>query len=193
MLRRIRHANPLESAVVETTHFTPSNGYRKQSRSKIAGVPLYDIAFGPDANEGKNFGHARGIIAIGDVATGVIALGGIARGVIAIGGLAIGLISLGGCAIGLTAAVGGLAIGTLAIGGLALGLIAIGGAALGIIAIGGGSIGYYACGGAAIGKYTLSGFTQDPEAITFFQQWLPNTFQDTMTHNNQLDQSFLDR
>jgi hypothetical protein len=65
---------------------------------------------GPDLERGEMRGHAKGIIAIGDIATGVVALAGVARGGLAIGGLAVGLISLGG-----------LSIGALALGGLAIG------------------------------------------------------------------------
>ncbi len=135
---------------------------RKRSTKYLLGLPLYDIALGPDFERNESRGHARGIIAIGDIATGIFALGGIARGLFAIGGLALGAISLGGCAIGLLVGIGGLAIGA----------IAVGGAAIGLIAIGGGAFGYYACGGGAFGKYVISGVEQDPEAIRFFSQWI---------------------
>ena len=46
--------------------------------------------------KGETRGHAKGIVAFGDMATGVVAAGGLARGVIAFGGLAIGLASFGG-------------------------------------------------------------------------------------------------
>ena len=78
-------------------------------------MPLYSIAMGPDPARGELRGHARGVIAIGDLATGVVALGGIARGLVAIGGLA-----LGGDALGWVA-VGGGAVGVYAAGGGALG------------------------------------------------------------------------
>src|SRR5688572_15227365 len=72
-----------------------SRGVRKRSEMKLFGLPLYDISLGPSADKNEVRGHARGIIAIGDIATGIIAFGGMARGVVACGGLAIGLISLG--------------------------------------------------------------------------------------------------
>lgn len=141
----------------------PYRGIRKRSNRCFWGLPLYDIALGPDLEKGELRGHARGIIAIGDIATGVLALGGIARGLVAIGGLALGLV-LG---------FGGLSTGLLAIGGLALGGVAIGGGAIGGIAIGGGAVGYYAVGGGAVGEHVISGLAQDPEAVRFFNDWLP--------------------
>ena len=128
-------------------------GIRKRSEWQIAAMPFYDIALGPDFSKGEMRGHARGFIAIGDIATGVLAIGGLARGVFALGGLALGLFSLGGFSIGALAAVGGLAIGS----------IAVGGGAVGGIAIGGGAVGVYACGGGALGEHVVSATRNDPE------------------------------
>ncbi len=141
----------------------PYRGIRKRSRRSFWGLPLYDIAMGPDPESGEMRGHARGIIAVGDIATGVLALGGIARGLIAVGGLAAGVL-LG---------IGGLSVGLLAFGGLAIGGIAVGGGAVGGVAIGGGAFGYYAVGGGAFGEHVISGMKQDPEAIRFFNDWMP--------------------
>jgi len=127
-------------------------GVRKQSSIMIMGLPLYHIAMGPDIEAGQIRGHAKGIIAIGDIATGWLAIGGLARGIIAIGGCALGLVSLGG------AAIGGLAIG---------------GGAFGIVAFGGGAVGYYACGGGAFGAHVLSGMRQDPEMLEFLKRLVP--------------------
>ena len=57
-------------------------GIRKRSATCFAGLPLYDIALGPDLDKGECHGHARGIVAIGDIATGWLAVGGAARGII---------------------------------------------------------------------------------------------------------------
>lgn len=141
----------------------PYRGIRRRSNRFYWGLPLYDIAMGPDPEKGEMRGHAKGIVAIGDIATGVLALGGLARGVIAMGGLAAGLL-LG---------IGGLSTGLLAFGGLAIGGIAIGGGAIGGIAVGGGAVGYYAAGGGAFGEHVISGMAQDPEAVRFFNDWLP--------------------
>jgi hypothetical protein len=163
----------VESELASLKRTTVRRGVRKRSAKRLFGLPLYDIACGPDPEKGELRGHARGIIAIGDIATGFLAIGGVARGLLAIGGVAIGGISLGGCSIGILAAVGGLAIGGLALGGMALGGIALGGGAVGYVACGGGAVGYYACGGGAFGQYVLSPDTRSPEAVEFFGKWLP--------------------
>ena len=135
-------------------------GIRKRSDYEYLGMPLWSIALGPDLEKGEIRGHAKGVIAIGDVATGVFAFGGLARGFVALGGLAAGV-----------AAFGGLAIGGLTLGGLAIGIVALGGGAVGWVAIGGAAAGYYAAGGAAFGTYVVSALERSPEAIAFFTQW----------------------
>jgi hypothetical protein len=146
---------------------------RRRSATYLLGLPLYDIAIGPDLASQERRGHARGIIAIGDIATGVLAIGGVARGLIALGGVALGALTFGGCSIGLLFGFGGLGVGVLAVGGVAAGLIAVGGVAVGLVAVGGFACGYYACGGAALGQYTISAMASDPEAIRFFDSWFP--------------------
>jgi hypothetical protein len=115
---------------------------RWKSSATFLEYPLISIAVGPDPANNESRGHARGIIALGDIASGVIAIGGMARGLIAIGGFAIG--------------------------GLALGYIAAGGCAIGYGAVGGLAIGYFAMGGAAIGKFMVSPFHNDPQVTEFF-------------------------
>jgi hypothetical protein len=136
-------------------------GVRKRSSVEVAGLPLWAIATGPDFERGEIRGHAKALIAIGDVATGVVAIGGLARGLVALGGLAVGFVSLGGLAIGLLLALGGGAIGGLALGG----------GAAGGVAVGGGATGYYACGGGAAGHAVLTPARRDPEAEEFFRAW----------------------
>jgi hypothetical protein len=138
---------------------------RWKSSATILEYPLVAIAVGPDFANNEVRGHARGFIAIGDIATGVIALGGIARGLVALGGLAIGGITLAGCS-----------IGVLGFGGVALGYLAVGGAAIGYGAMGGLAIGHYAMGGAAFGKFVIGPLHRDPQAVEFFSKlssWLP--------------------
>ncbi|NLF08034.1 MAG: hypothetical protein GX594_08650 [Pirellulaceae bacterium] len=141
---------------------TSVRGIRKRSSMTLGGLPLWDIAFGSDPEKGEVRGHARGIVAIGDVAAGVLALGGVARGLLAIGGVAIGVFALGGCSLGL-AALGGLAVGGFAFGGCAIGVVAVGGLA----------VGYLACGGAAFGAHVVNAQCCDPVAADFFRRWLP--------------------
>ena len=133
---------------------------RRRSDYEYLGMPLWSVALGPDFAKGEMRGHAKGVLAIGDMATGIVAIGGLARGVFAIGGLAVGIV-----------AVGGLAIGGLTLGGLAIGLVALGGGAVGWVAIGGAAAGFYAAGGAACGTYVVSAMERSPEAVAFFTQW----------------------
>jgi len=147
---------------VENMQQRPMRGFRRRSTATLFGLPVFEIAIGPDLEKGEWRGHARGIIAIGDMATGWFAIGGLARGIVAIGGLALGIVSFGG-----------LALGGLVLGGLAVGGIALGGCAVGIVAVGGLAVGYYACGGGAWGKYVLSATQRSPEALDLFGPWLP--------------------
>jgi hypothetical protein len=133
---------------------------RYRSALAIGDIPLLSVALGPDPERGEWRGHARGVIAIGDIATGLVAIGGLATGGLCIGGLSLGLASLGGLALGVLLAVGGLAIGGTAVGG----------AAVGRIAVGGGAVGEYACGGAAFGTHVVSPAGRDVEAEAFFRE-----------------------
>ncbi len=136
-------------------------GVRKQSEHLFLGLPLYAIAIGPDFARGEVRGHAKGVLAFGDIATGIVAVGGLARGVIAMGGLAIGIVAIGGLSVGLL----------LGFGGMAIGLIALGGGAMGVVAVGGVALGYYAAGGVAYGAYVLDAMQRAPEAQAFFSRW----------------------
>jgi hypothetical protein len=133
---------------------------RYRSAAAIGDFPFVSIALGPDLEKGEWRGHARGVIAIGDIATGVVAIGGLATGGVCFGGLSLGLASFGGLALGLLLAVGGLAVGGTAVGGAAVGRIAFGGAAAG----------EYVCGGGAFGKHVVSPARRDPEAEAFFRE-----------------------
>ena len=135
---------------------------RKRSERTLCGLPLVDIALGPDPEKNEMRGRAHGIVAIGDIAKGWIAIGGVAQGGLAFGGVAIGILSIGGCSVGL-----------FSLGGLAVGGVALGGAAIGCVAIGGGALGYYAFGGGAFGKYVISAMQRSQEALHFFSKWFP--------------------
>lgn len=135
---------------------------RWTTSATFLGMPLVAVAIGPDLEKNELRGHARGLIAIGDIATGVLALGGLARGVVALGGLSLGVIAMGG-----------LSSGIFTFGGLAIGVVAVGGCALGYVAVGGFAVGIYAIGGVAIGKYVIGPLSKDPEAVEFFARYLP--------------------
>src|SRR5512140_2084757 len=95
----------------------PYRCVRRQSSTKVLGLPLWSIALGPDPAAGEMRGHARGFFAFGDIATGIFAFGGLARGAVAFGGGAFGVLALGGPVVGVVA-LGVAACGLmLAIGG----------------------------------------------------------------------------
>ena len=156
--RRVRE---LEQEVARLKGRGAYRSIRKRAQFQIMGLPAYDIALGPDPSKGEWRGHAKGFLAVGDIATGVLALGGLARGFVALGGLALGVLTFGGLSLGLLAALGGLAVGGLALGG----------GAVGGVALGGGAAGYYACGGGAVGRFVVSAERRDPEAVAFFEQY----------------------
>ncbi len=154
-----RRVHELEQELARLRGFRPRR-IRYQSESSLGGIPLVSVAIGPDLERGERRGHARGVIAIGDIASGGIAVGGLAFGGVSIGGFSIGLASLGGMALGIL----------LAIGGAAIGGTAVGGGAVGRVAIGGGAIGEYACGGGALGTHVIDSRRRDPEAVRFFRE-----------------------
>jgi hypothetical protein len=145
-------------------------GVRRRSRTRLLGLPLVDIAIGADPSGGSVRGHARGIIAIGDIATGILAIGGISRGVFALGGIAVGVFTFGGASLALLAALGGLAIGGISAGGVAGGGFANGGVAVGVIAEGGVAAGWWARGGLVIARYGVGPDRSDPEAVAMFER-----------------------
>lgn len=105
--------------------------YEYKSKRTLFGLPLVHVNFGCGDH------WARGIVAVGDIATGIVALGGVT----------VGLFTLGGVSLGLLLALGALSIGTVSIGGVAIGLIVLGGIAMGWLSIGGVGMGVYAAGG----------------------------------------------
>jgi hypothetical protein len=162
------------------TRFTPTNivgfrSVRRRSTATVFGLPVWEIAWGPDPIKGERIGRARALIAMGDQAFGGIAFGGIAVGVVSFGGVSIGIGALGGLAIGAASSGGGCAIGGIAAGGLAVGGMTTGGMAVGIAAQGGMAVGVYARGGGAVGKHVISprAGTPDPDAVQMFKNLAP--------------------
>ena len=137
-------------------------GVPARSAYEFPGMPLCAIAVGPDPSRNETRGHAKGVVAVGDIATGVFAFGGWARGVFAFGGLATGLVTFGGLSIGLVSALGGLALSAL---------VAVGGGAAAPVAIGGAAFGQYAVGGAPAGRYVVGPRRVDPEALELFSRF----------------------
>lgn len=114
--------------------------YEYKSKKTLFGLPLIHI------NIGNKMYKAKGIIAIGNIATGVLSLGMIAVGLLAIGGISLGIFAVAGIAAGLLA-ISGIGIGGFVVSGIALGIVAIGGISVGILSIGGMAFGVYTIGG----------------------------------------------
>ncbi len=150
--------------------FVACRSVRLRSKAVVFGLPVWEIAYGPDGKLGQRRGHAKAWVAIGDIATGGLAIGGVARGAIAIGGVACGGLVLGGVAFG-AVGLGGVAIAVLALGDASIGVVALGGASVGYVAVGGAALGYYACGAAAAGRFVYSIAVQDPEMTNLMNRW----------------------
>lgn len=135
-----KEASPPPAPTIVNNYYDDRWHYEYKSKRTLFGIPLVHI------NLGRN-GWARGIIAIGSIATGLVALGGVA----------FGLFTLGGVSIGLLLALGAVSLGVVSIGAIAVGLLAWGGLALGWLAVGGMSLGVYAAGGAAVASKVAVG------------------------------------
>ena len=121
-----------------------------KSARTLRGLPLVHINLGP----GKR--RARGVLAIGNVATGLVSVGFVARGGLSLGILSLGVLSIGPLAVGLLA-VGALALGVASVGAVAIGLFAVGGCAVAShVAIGDVARGHVAVGRDVRGAFTLA-------------------------------------
>ncbi|MDE7170988.1 MAG: helix-turn-helix domain-containing protein [Oscillospiraceae bacterium] len=141
---------PPAPTVVNNYYHEHRRHYEYKSKRTLFGLPLVHINCGPGVH------WARGIIAIGDIATGLVAMGGIA----------VGLFSLGALSLGLLLALGALTAGIISIGGVALGLFTLGGVAVGWLSVGGISCGVYAAGGVVTAsKVAVGGTVSAPLAI----------------------------
>ena len=131
-----------------------------KSKRTLFGLPLVHIHLG------WGLCRAKGILAIGNLATGLFTLGALSAGLFSLGGLSLGLLALGGLALG-GVALGGVAIGLLAIGGLAMGVVSLGGLSIGIyaVAIGGFASGHIALGERARGSLAYCRATCTPDLL----------------------------
>lgn len=172
-----------EEGKKEEIHSKPRT-YEYVSKTKILGLPLVHIHFG--------FGlmHAKGIIAIGNIATGFISLGLLSFGIFSIGILGIGVLSWACFSIGVLLSLGAISVGTLAIGGIAIGFLSIGGLSVGIYSIGGCAIakdialGGYAHAHIAIGDVCKGSFIfhTSKEGSFFTQEELKGTILKEFPH-----------
>jgi hypothetical protein len=130
-----------------------------KSHNTVFGLPVLHYTRGKCPETGRLI-VARGIIAVGRLASGVLAIGHAAFGVLAIGQLGLGLLF----------GLGQASSGVLAIGQFALGFyFGIGQFATGVIAIGQIGIGKYVLAQMGMGKYVWSQKSADPQAVEFFR------------------------
>ena len=147
---REREENQTAPATTVINNYYGRQSFEYKSKRTLFGLPLLHINCGPGLR------WARGIIAIGNIATGLVALGGVSAG----------LLSLGGVSLGLLLALGGVAAGSIAMGAVAIGLLAWGGVSLGWLSMGGVAKGTFALGGVAAGsKVAIGGVASAPVAI----------------------------
>ena len=106
------------------------NVYEYKSERTFNGLPLIHIHIGLGARK------AKGVIAIGNVATGLISIGLVSAGFLSLGLLSAGILSFGLLTIGLLLAIGTVSIGTLSIGAIAIGLVTIGALSFGVYSLG---------------------------------------------------------
>ena len=131
---------------------TRGSFFEYKSERKMFGLPLVHINIGWGAKK------AKGVLAIGNIATGILSIGLLSKGILAIGLLSLGVIGIGALSIALLLSIGSIAIGTFAIGALAIGVFALGALAIGMFTTGALSlgthiaIGYNAHGHIAIGR-----------------------------------------
>ena len=120
-----------ECAIVKQNTMPFTLNYEYVSKTKIFNMPLVHI------NIGFGLKRAKGIIAIGNIATGFISLGLVS----------VWLLSLGVFALGL-----------LVFGSFALGLVSFGAISIGLLSFGGVSLGYFTFVGVSIAKYAIGGY-----------------------------------
>lgn len=104
--------------------------FEYKSKRIVRGLPLVHIHIG------FGFQKARGIIAVGNVATGVLSIGLIARGIVSFGILTAGLIGTGVLSLGLLLAVGAVSLGIFSVGAVAMGIFTLGAVSMGMFSVG---------------------------------------------------------
>jgi hypothetical protein len=133
-----------------------------KSHTTVFGLPLVHYTRGICPETGRRIA-AKGIVAVGRLATGVLAVGHASLGLIAIGQLGIGIL------LGL----GQASTGVMAVGQVAIGFVfGLGQLATGLIAIGQLGVGNYVLAQIGFGKHIWSQKVVDPEAVRFFSSLL---------------------
>lgn len=115
--------------------------YEYKSKKSFRGIPLVHVNFG------AGLYRARGIIAIGNLASGIVAIGLLSAGVASLGILTAGLLL----------ALGTVAVGFISFGSLAVGCIAFGAITVGIFCMGAVNFGEFCFGALSYGRQIAVG------------------------------------
>ncbi|WP_195571952.1 helix-turn-helix domain-containing protein [Paenibacillus sp. 1001270B_150601_E10] len=109
-----------------------SRGHYYEYKSQITwfGLPLIHVHIG------RGFKKAKGIIAVGNIATGILSVGLVANGLISLGLISIGLIGIGSISIGLLFSLAAVSIGTFSVGAVAIGIFSLGALSIGMYSVG---------------------------------------------------------
>lgn len=139
----------------------PNTIYRKRSKTKIFGLPLWEVAFNLIGKKGnvryQRLAKARAIVAIGDSATGIVAIGSFAKGIVAVGQTALGVFAFGAGTFGI-----------FAIGLMSVGLFSIGALSVGFIGFGAIVLSYISAGFLTISRYTFNLDGRSSEIIPYY-------------------------
>jgi hypothetical protein len=139
----------------------PSGAYFSEFKAHrtLLGLPFIHYTKGICPETGKRV-VAKGVVAIGRLATGVVAIGQASLGIVAIGQLALGFFF----------GLGQGSTGVVAIGQIAVGIeFGAGQLATGLTAIGQMGIGRYVLAQLGFGDHVWSTTRADPEAVQYFQ------------------------
>jgi hypothetical protein len=104
--------------------------FEYKSKRTFKGLPLVHI------NIGFGVKRAKGILAIGNIATGVLSIGLLARGIFALGLLSLGLIGIGTLSVALLFSIGAISIGTFSLGAISIGVFTLGAVSIGVYSVG---------------------------------------------------------
>jgi len=104
--------------------------FEYKSKRIVFGMPLVHV------NIGWGVKKARGVLAIGNIATGFFSIGLIAKGLLSIGLLSLGVIGVGCLSLALLLAVGAVSFGTFSLGAVAIGIITLGAVSIGMYSVG---------------------------------------------------------
>ncbi len=117
-------AEEMKQSAANTTSYiinTARPHYEYKSKKTVKGLPLVHINLGLGAYK------AKGIFAIGNLASGVFALGFLSAGIVSAGLLSAGiLLSFGVIAVGLLIGMGSFAVGCIALGAITVGVFCMG-------------------------------------------------------------------